>query len=122
MLGDINPFCSIEVHDIRVTAQNAKELFGGCEIVCEAFDEPENKAMLVNTLLTDCPDINVISGVGMAGIGRANKIVTKRMGRLTVCGDGVTDAADGEGLSAARVIICAGHMASAVLEIILGKR
>lgn len=121
MLHDIDPYCEVEVHDVHITKDNAAEIFGDCQIVCEAFDVPENKSMLVNTLLENCPDMQVVSGVGMAGIGRANDIVTKRFGRLTVCGDGRTDVADGEGLSAARVIICAGHMASAVLEMILER-
>ena len=58
----------------------------------------------------------------MAGFGRANEIVTKKLSkRLYVCGDFSTDVADGEGLTAARVIICAGHQASKVCELILNN-
>lgn len=122
LLHEIDPFCEIEAHHVRVDADNAALLFGGCDIVCEAFDGAEQKAMLVNTLLSGFPDMYVISGSGMAGFGRANEIVTRRLGaRLTVCGDGVTDVAMGEGLTAARVMICAGHMASRAAEIILSE-
>lgn len=120
LLHEINPFCEIEAHHIRVDKDNAAELFGGCDIVCEAFDGAEQKAMLVNTLLPGFPDMRLICGSGMAGFGRANDIVTRQSGsRLTICGDGVTDVADGDGLTAARVMICAGHMASRTVEIIL---
>ncbi len=77
--------------------------------------------MLVNTLLEKCPDKYVISGSGMAGWGRANEIRTRKLtDRFFLCGDGSSDVADGEGLTASRVIICAGHQASKVIEIILG--
>lgn len=123
LLHEINPFCEIEAHHIRVDKDNAAELFGSCDIVCEAFDGAEQKAMLVNTLLSGFPKMQVICGSGMAGLGRANEIVTRQLSsRLTICGDGVTDVADGEGLTAARVMICAGHMASRAVEIILKEK
>ena len=58
----------------------------------------------------------------MAGYGNANAIRTRIVNRrLTICGDGTTDVADGVGLTASRVIICAGHMASRAIELILNK-
>jgi sulfur carrier protein ThiS adenylyltransferase len=121
ILHRINPFCQIESHDIRVTEENVKELLGECDIVIEAFDVPENKAMLVNSVMTLMPDKYLISGSGMAGYGNANAIKTKKItGKFTVCGDFVTDVSQGTGLTASRVIICAGHMASRAIEIILG--
>jgi sulfur carrier protein ThiS adenylyltransferase len=59
---------------------------------------------------------------GWAGFGNANAIKTRRItDHLTLCGDGTTDVADGVGLTASRVIICAGHMASRAVEIILNR-
>ena len=76
--------------------------------------------MLVNTLLSESKTVKIIAGSGMAGFGRANEIATKKISeQLFVCGDGKTDVADGEGLTASRVIICAGHIASKAVEIIL---
>ena len=120
ILREINPFCEIVTHDVRVDEKNCLWLFGECPIVCEAFDGAEEKAMLVNTLLSESKTVKIIAGSGMAGFGRANEIVTKKISeRLFVCGDGKTDVADGEGLSASRVIICAGHIASKAVEMIL---
>ncbi len=121
ILAGINPFCEVIPHFIKITAENCAGIFSDCDIVCEAFDLPEQKAMLVNTLLEKCPEKYVISGSGMAGWGRANEIRTRKLtDRFYLCGDGRTDVADGEGLTASRVIICAGHQASKVIEIILG--
>lgn len=120
ILRGINPFCEISAHSVKIAEENCAELFVDCDIVCEAFDLPDQKAMLVNTLMERCPEKHIVSGSGMAGCGRANEIRTRRItDRFTVCGDGVTDVADGEGLTASRVIVCAGHQASRIVEIIL---
>lgn len=122
ILHSINPFCRITAHGIRVTAENCCTLFADCDIIMEAFDVPEQKAMLVNTILAQMPEKHLICGSGMAGFGNVNAITTRRItDRLTLCGDGKTDVADGVGLTAARVMVCAGHMAACAVEIILNR-
>ncbi|MCD8357338.1 MAG: sulfur carrier protein ThiS adenylyltransferase ThiF [Clostridia bacterium] len=120
LLHEINPFIKIEHHNVRIDASNAVELFGGCDIVCEAFDNPDCKAELVSTLLSGTENIRMVAGSGMAGYGSCNEIVTKkRMSRLYVCGDEKTAAANGVGLMAPRVSVCAGHQANMVLRLLL---
>lgn len=120
ILHGINPFCRIDAHSVRLDKQNCADIFADCEIICEAVDSPECKSELVNTLLERCPEKYIVSGSGMAGFGRANEITTRRItDRFYICGDGVTDVADGEGLTASRVIVCAGHQASKIIEILL---
>lgn len=116
----IEPDLDIEVHDVTVGPSNACSLFGGCDVVCECFDRPEAKAMLVESILLGT-DVPVVSCSGMAGFGSSNSIVTdRRMSRLYVCGDGTSDSSDGPGLTAARVMVCAGHAANMTLRLILG--
>ena len=123
ILSGINPFCEIEPHVVRVTEENVCALFGKCDIVIEAFDEPEQKAMLVNAVMEKMPEKYLISGSGMAGYGNANAIRTRNITeKFTLCGDGTTDVKDGVGLTASRVIICSGHMASRAIEILLGQQ
>lgn len=120
LLHEINPFITIETHTVRIDASNAVELFGCCDIVCEAFDNPDCKAELVSTLLSETEHIRIVAGSGMAGYGSCNEIVTKkRMTRLYVCGDEKTAAANGIGLMAPRVSVCAGHQANMVLRLLL---
>lgn len=117
----VNPFIEITCDSVTVTADNAAALLGGHKIICEAFDKAESKAMLVNTVLSDCPESIVISGSGMAGIGDANSIKTRRINdRFYLCGDTKTDCAN-EPLFAPRVALCAAHQACAALQIILGR-
>lgn len=121
LLLNINPYLNITTEIVKVTEENAVEIFKGYPIVCEAFDNPDSKAMLVNTLLANCPGMKIVSSSGMAGYESSNKIETKRiMKNLYLCGDGVTDAYAGIGLMAGRVNICAGHEANMVIRLILG--
>ena len=100
--------------------RDVPELYQTYPLVCEAFDKPDQKAMLVRTLLAECPQTTIVSGVGMAGYGDANDIrTTHPMRRLYVCGDGETAAGGMTGLMAPRVAVCAGHQANQVLQLIL---
>ena len=119
-ISEVNPNVQVRLDTVRVTEENMAALFAADEIVCEAFDRPEAKAMLVNGLLTIFPRVYIVSGSGMAGYGRSNAIQTRRVGkRLFICGDGTSGLAAGCGLLGPRVSICAGHHANKVLELIL---
>lgn len=121
VIAEINPYIEVETVCVRLTAENTAELLGQEPIVCEAFDVPENKAMLVNTLLARCPGCTIIAASGMAGYGSANQIVTRKAGeRLYLCGDGVTGLQpEAYGLMASRVAVCANHQANMALRLIL---
>ena len=120
ILMQINPYLQYEVRNEKVTKENIRELFLGYPIVCEAFDRADQKAMLVQEVLTQFADTIVVSGNGMAGFHDANEIRTRKMmKRLYVCGDERTDIAAGVGLMAPRVTLCAAHQANKVLQIIL---
>lgn len=120
-LLEINPYLTITTDCIMVTEENAAGIFKEDDIICEAFDRPENKAMLVNAILTGCPGKKLITGSGMAGFESSNWMKTRRvMKNWYMCGDEKTDIADGIGLMAARVSICAGHQANMVIRILQG--
>ncbi len=122
-LRRINPYIDILYKTIKVGEENAAEIFGGYPIVCEAFDRADMKAMLINTLLCECPGTTIVSGSGMAGYLSSNTIKTRHvMSRLYICGDGVTDMRDVNGLMAPRVSICANHQANMVLRLILDEK
>lgn len=120
ILYQINPYLTYRFVCIKVTPDNVKELFSEYPIVCEAFDKPDQKAMLVRELLMQCPETTVVSGNGMAGYADANEIRTCQvMKRLYVCGDQSTDVGNGIGLIAPRVAVCAAHEANKVLQLIM---
>ena len=122
-LAEINPFVDVRAQCVRLTAENAAAVLREDTVVCEAFDAPEAKAMLVNTILTECPDKVVVAASGMAGYGSGNDIHTRRvLKNLYICGDERTQAQPGCGLMAPRVAICAGHQANTVLRVLLDER
>jgi len=120
LLKKINPYLIIEKHNVKLEPSNIPNIFGKCDIVCEAFDIPSEKAMLINTILEKCPGIKVVSGSGMAGFGRSNEIRTERLfADLYMCGDGIDMDDIKGGLMSPRVNICAGHMANTVISLLM---
>ena len=122
ILCQINPYLEYESVCVKVTPENVKQLFEMYPIVCEAFDRPEAKAMLVNGILEKFPEKKLISATGMAGYGSSNTITTKRlMKNFYLCGDRVTEPTYGNGLMAPRVAVCAAHEANMITRLILGE-
>lgn len=118
----ISPYMTVDTDSVRIVPQNASELLAGEDIVCEAFDSAEDKAMLVNLVLEEMPEKYVVAASGMAGLSSANSIKTRRITeRFYICGDGSSDIEDGMGLVASRVMVCAAHQANAILRIIAGE-
>ena len=117
----INPYIKISVVDKKLNADNIMDSIKCADIVVEAFDDADSKAMLVETVLENSKKI-VVASSGMAGYGSSNDIVTKRVfNRLYVVGDGTSEAKCGSGLMSPRVNINAGHQANMVLRILLGN-
>lgn len=118
-LLEIAPYLQIETHTTRLTEENITELLKEADIICEAFDVAESKAMLVNEVLEKMPKKYLVAASGMAGLGDANRIKTREItSHFYVCGDGVSDVNDGMGLVSSRVMLCAAHQAHAVLQIL----
>ena len=120
-LAAVNPFCDVMAETVRVTSENLAALLTDDDIVCEAFDRAEAKAMLVSGVLEAFPEKSVVAASGMSGLASANAITTRRLSkRLYLCGDGTTDVDDGLGLYGARVLVCAAHQATMILRLIDG--
>ena len=121
-LTEINPYLESEIQTVCVTEKNAKELLKDCDIICEAFDNAECKAMLTNLVLEEMPEKYIVAASGMAGVGSANSIHTRKVTkRFYLCGDEISDASDGIGLVSSRVMLCATHQAHMVLRLIANE-
>jgi len=121
-LQRINPGVSVQAHQERVTAENIAKLFGAVDVMVEAFDAADQKALLTSHFLQQFPHIPLVAASGMAGYESSNSIQTRKVaGNLFLCGDGMTSAKPGRGLMAPRVGIAAHHQANAVLRLLLGE-
>ena len=121
-LTEINPYLETEIQTVCVTEENAKELLKDCDIICEGFDNAECKAMLTNLVLVEMPDKYIVAASGMAGMGSANSIHTRKVTkRFYLCGDEISDVSEGIGLVSTRVMLCAAHQAHMVLRLIANE-
>ena len=121
-LAEIAPYVEIEIVTERITEENFIDILKGVDVVCEAFDKAESKAMLVNCVLEQLPECYLVAASGMAGINSPNSIKTRKISkRFYLCGDEVSDVKDTVGLIAPRVILCAAHQAQIVLRILAGE-
>ena len=122
IIKEINPFVEVGTLDIKVDRKNIHSIVEDIEIVVEAFDRAETKAMILEELLTDKNKI-VVSASGMAGLGSANEIVTKKIkDNFYLIGDNYSDYEEYSGIMSARVMLCAAHQANIVLRLILGEK
>ena len=118
-LFEIAPYATIETYSVRISENNAEVLLEKADIICEAFDDAECKAMLVNLVLERMPEKYLVAASGMAGFGSANTIQTQRISkRFYLCGDGTSDVQSEGSLVASRVMLCAAHQAHTVLRIL----
>lgn len=119
-LLQINPYLDIHTDFVKLSEENIFNLLKGEEYICEAFDVPEQKAMLTNYILENMPEKYLVGASGMAGYGDSNSIVTRKiMSHYYLCGDGVSEINENQGLMAPRVMICAAHQANMILQLIL---
>ncbi len=121
-LRRINPGIKITAIQQRITAENLSNLFGQVDVMVEALDAAEQKAMLTSNFLQKFPGTPLVAASGMAGFEASNSIRTRKVAeRFYLCGDGTTAAEPGRGLMAPRVGIAAHHQANAVLRLLLGE-
>jgi sulfur carrier protein ThiS adenylyltransferase len=121
-LGRINPYVTVEPHQVTLDHRNIPAVFAPCTVIIEAFDRADMKAMLVETVLAHLPAAAIVAASGLAGHGANNEIVTRRVSRrLFLVGDSLSEARPGCGLMAPRVGIAAHHQANQALRIILGE-
>lgn len=120
-LQRINPFTIVRAQKCYLDVDNIPELFAEVDVMVEAFDCPETKAMLIGLWLRQFPDTPLVAASGVAGYGASNSIYTQqKMGKLYLCGDGISAVKPGTSLMAPRVGIAAHHQANTVIRLLLG--
>lgn len=118
----INPYLNIHTDCVRVTEENICKLFDADDIICEAFDVPEAKAVLASGVLEYFPEKKLVAASGLAGYESSNMIHTRRVAsNFYLCGDEVTESVYGKGLMAPRAALCAAHEANMIVRLLLGE-
>jgi sulfur carrier protein ThiS adenylyltransferase len=121
-LSKINPYVRVRLYNEKLDRNNVERIFKEADVVVEAFDRAEEKAMLINVVSEKMPDKYIVAASGVAGYGDNNEIQTIRFSsKIFVVGDQKTPAQPGTGLMAPRVGVAAHHQANIVLRILLGE-
>ncbi|MDR5658722.1 sulfur carrier protein ThiS adenylyltransferase ThiF [Serpentinicella sp. ANB-PHB4] len=123
LIHEINPFVEVETKNLFLETSNIKPTFENVDVVVEAFDNPNCKADLVTTTLTQLKGKPVVAASGLAGYASSNQIETKKVKEnFYLVGDDVSEAKPGSGLMAPRVGVAANHQANMVLRILLDEK
>lgn len=121
-LQRINPYVEVVTYHGRIDSENLTRVFPDIDVMVEAFDAPDQKAMLTATHLVQSPRCPLVAASGMAGYAPSNSIRTEKVRtNFYLIGDQKTAAQPGQGLMAPRVAIAAAHQANAVLRLLLGE-
>jgi len=117
----IDPEARLTLCTRRVTADDVADLVRDADVIVEAVDRADTKAMLVNTLMEALPETPLVTASGLAGSGSANAVVTQRpCDNLYLVGDLESDVTAGHPLFASRVMVAAAHEAHTVIRRLLG--
>lgn len=109
----------LDFHDLRLTEDNTRDFFSGCDIVVEAFDNADAKTMLIGALANS--GIPVVAASGLAGFGKSNDIQIRKAGAdLYLVGDLVSGISAKLSPFSPRVGIAAAMEANTVIAILLG--
>lgn len=118
-LYEIAPYIEIETHNVKIDKNNGVELLKSADVICEAFDNPNCKAMLCDLVFENMPEKYLVSASGMAGLGSGNDVKTRKItDKFYLCGDEVSDVATSMGLFSSRVMLCASHQAHKIVQIL----
>ena len=79
----------------------------------------EMKKMLIESWISQFPNRPIIAASGLAGFGKNEKLHTRKIGSLYICGDEDTEVEEGISPMAPRVGIVANMQANLVLELLL---
>jgi sulfur carrier protein ThiS adenylyltransferase len=121
-LISVRPKINVIIHEIRLNRENIPLIFAGCHIVVEAFDKPDMKVMLIETVQSEMTGIPLIIGSGMAGWGNTEILKFRKIDdTLYVCGDELSENSVDLPMLAPRVGIVANMQANIVLEILMQK-
>lgn len=116
------PYCKVITTKKKLDEENISQLLANDTMICEAFDNAENKAFLVNYILEKRVNAYLVAASGMAGYGANNQIKTRKINsHFYLCGDEISECNEKNSLMAPRVALCAAHQANQILELIIDQ-
>ncbi len=118
----INENVHVITYQQKLNRSNIIQIFKGCDVIVEAFDIPDMKELIIETLQLKMPGIPLVIGSGIAGWGNNALIMYRKIDdTLFVCGDETSEVTEEMPPMAPRVGIVANMQANTVIEILMQK-
>lgn len=122
ILKQVSPYTDVETYNVRIEETTCLDFLKQADVICEALDKAETKAMFVNKVLEELPGTYLVAASGMAGLASANRIKSRKAGKnFYLCGDEVSDVEKEGSLFSTGAALCAAHQAHMVLRILAEK-
>lgn len=118
-LKRLNPFSIYEIHNLKIGREDVAPIFGSADILIEAFDDADQKQMLIETWLTLFPLKPIIAASGLAGFGANERLHQRDLGSLYICGDEISECDVDLVPMAPRVAIVANMQANLAIELLV---
>jgi sulfur carrier protein ThiS adenylyltransferase len=118
-LRKISPFSEYMGLNVRLTPKNIPRIFKTVDVMIEAFDLADQKEMLLEAWISHFPDKPIIMASGLSGFGKNQKLRTRRIGNVYICGDEESEAVEGISPMAPRVGIVANMQANLAVELLV---
>jgi sulfur carrier protein ThiS adenylyltransferase len=116
----INPDIIVITHQQRVDSNNIPEIFSDCNVIVEAFDNPEMKQIIIETVQLKMNGIPLVAASGLAGWGKSEMIKYRKIDdTLYICGDETSEVSEELPPMAPRVGMTANMQANVVVEILM---
>ena len=115
----INPDLNIITHPVKLDKASIKNIFSDVDILVEAFDQADQKIMLIEEALESWSSRPLIVGSGMAGFGGTENLHIRKVENLYICGDEVSEISEDQPPLAPKVGIVANMQADKVIELLV---
>ncbi|ADL50454.1 sulfur carrier protein ThiS adenylyltransferase ThiF [Clostridium cellulovorans] len=117
-LSMINPELNFEAVCEKITSHNVDDAFKDCDVVIEAFDKSEFKALICEKYYNS--DKLLVAVSGLAGYGNSDNIVTRKIhDKFYIIGDFKTELSSDNPPLCPRVLVAAAKQADIVLEYLI---
>lgn len=117
----INTKVKVETFNLKLERGSMAKPFKDVDVVIEALDQTATKTEFIEEILLYLPEKPIVAASGVAGYGHSDRIITKRLGKLSICYDEYARSSENDILMAPRVCLMANWEANLALEILLGK-
>lgn len=121
-LMKISPFSEYVGHHVKLTPKNIPRIFRAVDVMIEAFDLADQKEMLLETWISHFSEKPIIMASGLSGFGKNQKLRTRRIGNVYICGDEESEPKEGISPMAPRVGIVANMQANLALELLIKSK